>query len=117
MRKELIKIFKTKNFVGDSFILKDEDIILNSIRIYKNNDCTVKEYVCFYVQVGGENEYRIIISNIPGTYIIAYECIMEGYKMDIHSDDLPNYKNKDGNYNIFFDEKLNVIESKGNDKI
>lgn len=47
MRKELIKIFKAKEFVGDSFILKDKDIILNSIRIQKNNDCNINEYVCF----------------------------------------------------------------------
>ena len=113
MRKELIKVFKIKEFVGDSFILKDKDIILNSIRIYKENDCTIKECVCFDIQVGGADEYQIVINDIPRTYIIGYECVVEGYKMDIHSDDLPNYKNEDGNYNIFFDEKLNVIEMKG----
>ena len=83
MKKELVKVYKTIEFVGDSFILKDKDIILNSIRIQKNNDCTIKEYVCFDIQVGGKNEYQIVINNLPGTYIIVYECVVEGYKLEI----------------------------------
>ena len=82
MRKELIKIFKAKEFVGDSFILEDKDIILNSIRIQKNNDCNIKEYVCFDIQVGGENEYQIVINDLPRKYLITYECIIEGYKFE-----------------------------------
>ena len=83
MRKELIKIFKAKEFVGDSFILEDKDIILNSIRIQKNNDCNIKEYVCFDIQVGGENKYQIVINDLPRKYLITYECIIEGYKLEI----------------------------------
>ena len=94
MRKELVKVCKAKEFVGDSFILKDKDIILNSIRIYKNNDGTVKEYVCFDIQVGGDTEYQIIINNLPGTYIIVYECVVEGYKLEISAIEYDKFEKK-----------------------
>ena len=109
MKKELVKVYKTKEFVGDSFILKDKDIILNSIRIQKNNDCNIKEYVCFDIQVGGENEYQIIINNLPGTYIIGYECVVEGYKLKISADDISKYKDKNGDYTICFDNDLKKV--------
>ena len=109
MRKELIKIFKAKEFVGDSFILKDKDIILNSIRIQKNNDCTIKEYVCFDIQVCGENEYQIVINDLPRTYLIAYECIIEGYKLEIAANDISKYVDKNGDYTICFDNELKEV--------
>lgn len=109
MRKELIKIFKAKEFVGDSFILKDKDIILNSIRIQKNNDCNIKEYVCFDIQVGGENEYQIVINDLPRKYLITYECIIEGYKLEITANDISKYVDKNGDYTICFDNELKDI--------
>ena len=110
MKKELIKVYKAKEFVGDSFILKDKDIILNSIRIYKNNDNTIKEYVCFDIQVGGENEYQIVINDIPRTYIIGYECVVEGYELKISADDISKYKDKNDDITICFNNELNVIK-------
>lgn len=109
MRKELVKVYKTKEFVGDSFILKDKDIILNSIRIYKNNDNTINEYVCFDIQVGGENEYQIVINDIPRKYLIEYECIIEGYKLEIAAGDISKYGDKNGNYTICFDSELKEV--------
>ena len=109
MRKELIKIFKTKEFVGDSFILKDKDVILNSIRIQKNNDGIIKEYVCFDIQVGGENEYQIVINDLPRTYLIGYVCIIEGYKLEIAADDISKYGDKNGDYTICFDSELKEV--------
>lgn len=106
MRKELIKIFKTKEFVGDSFILKDKDVILNSIRIQKNNDGIIKEYVCFDIQVGGENEYQIVINDLPRAYLITYKCIIEGYKLEIAANDISKYGDKNSDYTIYFDSEL-----------
>lgn len=106
----MIKVCKAKGFVGDSFILKDKDIILNSIRIYKNNDYTIKEYVCFDIQVGGENEYQIIINDLPRTYIIGYECVVEGYKLEIAAGDISKYRDKNGNYTICFDNELKEVK-------
>lgn len=118
MRKELIKIFKTKNFVGDSYILEDEDIILDSIKVYKTIDSNIIGLMCFDISFDNNSMgYEIFVKGIPSTYTIIYQVVIEAYKINISADDLPNYKNKDGNYDIFFDEKLNVIESKGNDKI
>lgn len=114
MRKELIKVFKTKEFVGDYYILKDEDIILDSIKVYKNVDSNIIGLMCFYISFDNKSMgYEIIVKGIPSAYTIIYQVVIEGYKIDISANDLPKYKNEDGNYNIFFDEKLNVIEMKG----
>ena len=95
--------------MGDSFILKDKDIILNSIRIYKNNDYAIKEYVCFDIQVGRENEYQIVINDLPRTYLIAYECIIEGYKLEIATGNISKYGDKNGDYTICSDSELKEV--------
>ena len=110
MKKELIKVWKAKEFVGDSYILEDEDIVLNSIKVYKNVDFNIIGLMCFDISFDKSMGYKIIVKGIPSAYTIIYQVVIEGYKINISANDLPKYKDKNDNITICFDNELNVIE-------
>ncbi len=113
MKKELIKVCKFKKIIGDSCILKDKDIILNSIRVYRINHIDeILDMTCFDICVGGSgDEFQIIVKDIPREYAIIYQVVVDGYKIDISAEDLPKYKNDGGNYTICFNDELKIINA------
>lgn len=111
MKKELIKVYKAKEFVGDSYILEDEDIVLNSIKVYKNVDSNIIGLMCFDISFDNKSMgYEIIVKGIPSAYTIIYQVVIEGYKINISANDLPKYKDKNDDITICFDNELNVIK-------
>lgn len=111
MKKELIKVCKVKEFVGDSYILEDEDIVLNSIKVYKNVDFNIIGLMCFDISFDNKSMgYKIIVKGIPSAYTIIYQVVIEGYKINISANDLTKYKDKNDDITICFDNELNVIK-------
>lgn len=107
MKKEkgFFKVPYMKVFTGKYFDLKKKDIILNSIVVHElRSETDLGNKVCFDIQVAGEDGFRIVPDSSCNKFFIRYDRMVNCYKINVTPDDLPHYKNPDGNYSFYFDD-------------
>ena len=107
MKKEkgLFKVPYMEVFHEKYFDLKKKDIILNSIVVHElRSERDLGNKVCFDIQVAGEDGFRIVPDSSCNEFFIRYDRMVNCYKINVTPDDLPHYKNPDGNYSFYFDD-------------
>lgn len=106
-------IHKCENFRGHEYILKDKDILLNSIKILAHIDyfkCSIddlmfKDTINFNISKISENKYRVHISTIVdcNEFFISYDVLRDVKKLTLDKDDSPDItKKEDGSLEIVF---------------
>lgn len=108
-------IHKCEKFRGHEYILKDKDILLNSIKILAyidyfkcSMDVMFKDTINFNISKISENKYRVYISTIVdcNEFFISYGVLRDVKKITLDKDKLPNVsKKEDGSIEIVFQEK------------
>lgn len=107
MKKEkgLFKVPYMEVFHEKYFDLKKKDIILDSIVVHElRSERDLGNKVCFDIQVAGEDGFRIVPDSSCNEFFIRYDRMVNCYKINVTPDDLPHYKNPDGNYSFYFDD-------------
>lgn len=107
MKKEkgLFKVPYMEVFHEKYFDLKKKDIILDSIVVHElRSETNLGNKVCFDIQVAGEDGFRIVPDSSCNEFFIRYDRMVNCYKINVTPDDLPHYKNPDGNYSFYFDD-------------
>ena len=107
--KEITRLLMRHYFKGRYYDLHKDDIILNTIKVYEIRDGLLGKQISFDIQVGGENEYRIVPSSSNYEFFIAYYCLVKARKIVIKAEDIPRYKNMDGSISISFDKNGTII--------
>ena len=97
-------IHKCENFRGHEYILKDKDILLNSIKILAHIDyfkCSIddlmfKDTINFNISKISENKYRVHISTIVdcNEFFISYGVLRDVKKLTLDKDEIPNIEKK-----------------------
>lgn len=107
MKKEkgLFKVPYMEVFHEKYLDLKKKDIILDSIVVHElRSETNLGNKVCFDIQVAGEDGFRIVPDSSCNEFFIRYDRMVNCYKINVTPDDLPHYKNPDGNYSFYFDD-------------
>ena len=103
--KGLFKVPYMEVFHEKYFDLKKKDIILDSIVVHElRSERDLGNKVCFDIQVAGEDGFRIVPDSSCNEFFIRYDRMVNCYKINVTPDDLPHYKNPDGNYSFYFDD-------------
>lgn len=106
MKKEkgLFKVPCMEIFTGEYFDLYKKDIILDSIKVNEINGKNLGNKVCFDIQAAGDDAFRIIPDSSCDKFFIVYNRMVNCYKINVAPDELPDYKNSDGDYSFYFDD-------------
>lgn len=82
MEKEMCKVQFVERF-DDYYEFKQDNIILNTIRIALLNEYDQIKMIPFDIQVSGEKGFRVRPYSLKGNFLIMYECIMDAYKVTV----------------------------------
>lgn len=85
--KEITKILERHYFSGRFFDIHEEDIILNTIKVYEIRDGELSKQIPYDIQVVGEKGYRIIPASPNFEFFVAYYRLVKVMKIEIKSDD------------------------------
>ena len=107
--EESVKVYETEVFNGSYCDLRKKNIILNTIRVLEIVDSRIKVEVPFDIKVAGENVFRIIPASSCNKFFIGYCCLEMGTKITIKSNDISNYKQENGDYVFFLDNKGSIL--------
>ena len=97
-------IYKSKSFFGSLYILKDKDILLDSINILMK-DSSQKVYD-FFITKTSKDQYKIFIPDyriICNDFLINYGVLRDIKKITLEKDEYPDItKKEDGSMEIVF---------------
>lgn len=101
-------IYKSKSFFGPLYILKDKDILLDSINILMK-DSSQKVYD-FFITKTSKDQYEIFIPDcriICNEFFINYSVLRDVKKITLEKDECPDItKKEDGSLEIVFQKNV-----------
>lgn len=101
-------IYKSKSFFGSLYILKDKDILLDSINILMK-DSSQKVYD-FFITKTSKDQYKIFIPDyriICNDFLINYGVLRDIKKITLEKDEYQDItKKEDGSMEIVFQKNV-----------
>lgn len=95
---------------------KKDDIILNSIQVYKVHESCLGERIPFDIKMI-DGKMRIVPLVIADKYMITYDhfvkakkITVKAKKITVNAEDIPKYKFDYNNYTFYFDYKRHFLE-------
>lgn len=105
---EFIKIPTMEISTEQHYDLKKDDIILNSIQVYKIHGSCLGEKIPFDIKMI-DNKMCIIPLVIDDKYMITYDRFVKAKEITVKAEDAPKYKFDNNNYIFCFDCKGNLL--------
>lgn len=113
---EFIKIPKMEISTEQHYDLNKDDIILNSIQVYKVHESCLGERIPFDIKMI-DGKMRIVPLVIADKYMITYDhfvkakkITVKAKKITVNAEDIPKYKLDYNNYTFYFDYKRHFLE-------
>ena len=91
-------IYKSESFSGSVYILKDKDVLLNSIKILATKDYgSIKDVCDFCISRISKDQYKIFIPDytiICNNFFINYGVLRDVKKITLNKDECPDVTKK-----------------------
>ena len=106
---EFIKIPRMEISTEQHYDLNKDDIILNSIQVYKVHESCLGERIPYDIKMI-DGKMRIVPLVIADKYMIIYDHFVKAKKITVKAEDIPKYKFDDNNYTFYFDCKGHLLK-------